>query len=218
MAKKVLSFRSLTTTRSTWPSRSVMMLRSRSCVIGRGVAMFSICSAMAFASKMPTQIGRTRSPSLSLRITMGMLVIGSTISPLMRHFDQHGVLSLRRIRCLQRQGRLAPQAVRPRPRDPDRHRAPDPCARRRSPSYRSAPENSLRCSRSSAPRALRALRAGSPSPPGRRHVAPTASSCSRGLNLPLQRLQRHDARRLLVLAHIVRHPLRRPACSAAAST
>jgi len=37
-----------------------MTLRSRSWVIGRGVAMFSICSAMAFASKMPTQIGSTR--------------------------------------------------------------------------------------------------------------------------------------------------------------
>ena len=59
------------------------MFRSRSCVIGRGVATFSICSAMAFASKIPTQIGSTRSPSLSFRITIGMLVIGSTISPLM---------------------------------------------------------------------------------------------------------------------------------------
>src|SRR5688572_2348941 len=83
IAKKVLSLRSETTTRSTWPSRSVMMLRSRSCVIGRGVAMFSICRAMAFASKMPTQIGSTRSPPLSFRMTIGMLVIGSTISPLM---------------------------------------------------------------------------------------------------------------------------------------
>ena len=60
-----------------------MMFRSRSCVIGRGVAMFSICSAMAFASKIPTQIGSTRSPSLSFRMTIGMLVMGSTISPLM---------------------------------------------------------------------------------------------------------------------------------------
>src|SRR5437867_10812253 len=60
-----------------------MTLRSRSCVIGRGVAMFSICSAMAFASKIPTQIGRTRWPSLSRRITIGMFVMGSTINPLM---------------------------------------------------------------------------------------------------------------------------------------
>src|SRR5206468_2309612 len=60
-----------------------MTLRSRSCVIGRGVAMFSIWSAIAFASKMPTQIGSTRCPSLSRRMTIGMFVIGSTISPLM---------------------------------------------------------------------------------------------------------------------------------------
>ena len=59
-----------------------MTLRSRSCVIGRGVEMFSICSAMALASKIPTQIGSTRCPSLSRRITIGMFVIGSTISPL----------------------------------------------------------------------------------------------------------------------------------------
>ena len=60
-----------------------MTLRSRSCVIGRGVATFSIWSAIAFASKMPTQIGSTRCPSLSRRITIGMFVMGSTISPLM---------------------------------------------------------------------------------------------------------------------------------------
>ncbi len=60
-----------------------MTLRSRSCVIGRGVAMFSICSAMALASKMPTQIGSTFCPSLSRRMTIGVLVMGSTISPLM---------------------------------------------------------------------------------------------------------------------------------------
>ena len=59
-----------------------MTLRSRSCVIGRGVAMFSICSAMALASKIPTQIGSTFCPSLSRRMTIGMFVIGSTISPL----------------------------------------------------------------------------------------------------------------------------------------
>ncbi len=59
-----------------------MTLRSRSCVIGRGVVTFSICSAMALASKTPTQIGRTRCPSLSRRMMIGMLVMGSTISPL----------------------------------------------------------------------------------------------------------------------------------------
>ena len=66
-----------------------MTFRSRSCVIGRGVEMFSICSAMAFASKMPTQIGSTRCPSLSRRMTIGMFVTGHHQS-LDRHFDLHG--------------------------------------------------------------------------------------------------------------------------------
>ena len=35
------------------------MFCSRSCVIGRGVAVFSSSSAMALASKMPTQMGST---------------------------------------------------------------------------------------------------------------------------------------------------------------
>src|SRR5688572_18462607 len=59
-----------------------MTLFSRSCVIGRCGVTFSICSAIAFASNTPTQIGSTRLPSLSRRITIGMFVIGSTISPL----------------------------------------------------------------------------------------------------------------------------------------
>jgi len=45
--------------------------------------MFSICSAIALASNIPTQIGSVRPPSLSRRMTMGMLLIGSTIRPLM---------------------------------------------------------------------------------------------------------------------------------------
>ena len=73
--------------------RSLIRLRSRSCVIGRGVATFSICSAMALASKMPTQIGRTRSPSLSFRMTIG--VFGDRVhhEPLDGHLDQHGLLA-----------------------------------------------------------------------------------------------------------------------------
>src|SRR5690349_23068120 len=59
-----------------------MTFFKRSCVIGRGVVTFSICSAMALASNTPTQIGRTRCPSLSRRMMMGMLVMGSTIKPL----------------------------------------------------------------------------------------------------------------------------------------
>src|SRR4051812_16669305 len=81
-AKNVFSFRSETTILSMRPCRSAMTFLSKSCVIGRGVETFSICSAIAFASKTPTQIGRTRWPSLSRRMMMGMLVMGSTISPL----------------------------------------------------------------------------------------------------------------------------------------
>jgi hypothetical protein len=50
--------------------------------MGRGMLTFSICSAIAFASKMPTQIGNTRFPSSSRRMMIGMLVTGSTINPL----------------------------------------------------------------------------------------------------------------------------------------
>ena len=108
-----------------------MTLRSRSCVIGRGVWMFSICSAMALASKTPTQIGSTFCPSRSRRMMIGMLVIGSTINPLivistsarcrLRIDDFHGSSVLRRqpyarARARSRQAdrvdRLAPDAVR----------------------------------------------------------------------------------------------------------
>src|SRR3954470_3810264 len=89
-----------------------MTFRSRWRVIGRGVATFSICSAIAFASKTPTQIGSTRCPSLSRRMMMGMLVIGSTISPLI-------VISI----CM---NRLAPEAVGVCAGDPDAHHLADP--------------------------------------------------------------------------------------------
>ena len=59
-----------------------MMFLSRSCVMGLGLGTFSTWSAIAFASKMPTQMGKTLWPSLSRRMTIGMFVAGSTISPL----------------------------------------------------------------------------------------------------------------------------------------
>src|SRR5438128_12217143 len=133
-----------------------MTFRSRSCVIGRGVEMFSICSAIAFASKMPTQIGSTFCPSLSRRMTIGMFVMGSTINPLM-------VISICMVstlltladspRCqpprsaaasvvtapvatqrrpavpLCQAGRAAPEAVRTRTLDANRQHAPDPRGR-----------------------------------------------------------------------------------------
>ncbi len=49
--------------------------------MGRGVETFSISSAMALASYTPTQMGSTVLPLTSLRITMGMLVTGSIMSP-----------------------------------------------------------------------------------------------------------------------------------------
>ena len=51
--------------------------------MGRGVWTFSIWSAMALASNTPTQIGRSRCPSSSRSTMIGMLVMGSIISPLM---------------------------------------------------------------------------------------------------------------------------------------
>src|SRR4051794_37497837 len=82
-----------------------MTFFSRSWVIGRGVVTFSICSAIALASKTPTQIGSTRWPSLSRRMMIGMFVIGSTIRPLI-------VISI----CM-----FAPKAVRIRSGDPHLH-------------------------------------------------------------------------------------------------
>src|SRR3954469_7593327 len=104
-----------------------MTLRSRSCVIGRGVAMFSICSAMALASKIPTQIGRTFCPSLSRRITIGVFVTGSTIRPLM-------VISICIYLDPRRRGRLCqlpPHAVWSGALDAHGHGASDPVCRTR---------------------------------------------------------------------------------------
>src|SRR5712692_11650115 len=107
-----------------------MTFRSRSCVIGRGVDTFSICSAMALASKMPTQIGSTRCPSLSRRITIGMFVMGSTISPLMVISICINPYNLGITVTLSIGDRPAPHAVRAGALHPDGHRPADP--RRRS--------------------------------------------------------------------------------------
>src|ERR1035441_9176103 len=53
----------------------------RSWVMGRGVETFSISRAMALASYTPTQIGSTTLPFRSFKITMGVLVTGSIMSP-----------------------------------------------------------------------------------------------------------------------------------------
>src|SRR6188472_985144 len=69
---------------------------------------------MALASNTPTQIGSTRCPSLSRRMMMGMLVIGSTISPLI-------VISI----CMALRP-LAAEAVRIRAGNADRDDLSDP--------------------------------------------------------------------------------------------
>ena len=82
LAKKVLSFRSLITTRAIFACKPSITFFSRSWVIGRGETTLSSCMAMALASKMPTQIGKTASPASFLRMMIGMLETGSIISPL----------------------------------------------------------------------------------------------------------------------------------------
>ena len=86
--------------------------------MGRGVEMFSTWSAIALASKIPTQMGSTRSPSLALRRTMGVFVTGSTMRPLI-------VISI----CML--GYCPPNTVRSRALDADWYRAPDPLRRAR---------------------------------------------------------------------------------------
>jgi hypothetical protein len=49
--------------------------------MGRGVEIFSSSSAMALASKMPTQMGSERFSSSSLNMMMGILESGSSASP-----------------------------------------------------------------------------------------------------------------------------------------
>src|SRR5574337_230840 len=49
--------------------------------MGRGVETFSNSSAIALASKIPTHIGSARRSSGSFKITIGMLVMGSSAMP-----------------------------------------------------------------------------------------------------------------------------------------
>src|SRR6185503_1011515 len=183
-AKNVLSFRSDTTIFSMRPRRSWMTFFSRSCVIGRGVVTFSIWSAIALASKTPTQIGRTRCPSLSRRMMMGILVIGSTIRPLI-------VISI----CMAH--RLASEAIRVRAGNPHVHDPPDPLGLAGQVHHRVARR---------PPRQLPVA------PPARRVDQDRLYSTDRRgeklpLNALLQPLQLDDPPRLLVLPHVVRHPL-----------
>ena len=87
------------------------MFRSRSCVIGRGVATFSICSAIALASKMPTQIGSTRSPILVLQDHDRHVGDRVDHQPLDGHLDQHAPLPSSLARLIPRAS--PPQTVGP---------------------------------------------------------------------------------------------------------
>src|ERR1051325_4095111 len=49
--------------------------------MGCAVGIFSISSAIALASYIPTQMGRTAPPLTSLSTTIGRFVLGSIISP-----------------------------------------------------------------------------------------------------------------------------------------
>src|SRR5262245_48815913 len=80
-AKKVFSLRSVTTTLSTRASSVSRMFLMRSWVIGRAGATFSSSSAIALASKMPTQICSDRLSSSSRRMMIGMFETASRASP-----------------------------------------------------------------------------------------------------------------------------------------
>src|SRR5712691_5424479 len=105
------------------------MFLMRSWVMGRAVVIFSSSSAMALASKSPTQMGSERFSSSSRRMMMGMLDRGSRAScftfisrnmpsppasRLHRGGGQHAPLGTRA-------GELAAQAVGQRLGDQHRH-------------------------------------------------------------------------------------------------
>ncbi len=69
-AKKISFFSSTMLTRSTSAPRSFRTLRSRSWVSGRTMWISCRATVMASASLWPIQIGRKRSESMSLRMTM----------------------------------------------------------------------------------------------------------------------------------------------------
>ena len=184
-----------------------MTLRSRSCVIGRGVATFSICRAIALASETPTQIGSTRVPSLSRRMTIGMLVAGSIISVLT-------VISI----CITPSTSYAVAAGRSLVLD--RGRAASSSPRRLfgfAPVIRTG--TIVADQRRLAAEIDDGVAAGAA---GQLPVAPPAVELDQDrldapdgrlvelpLNPPLQRLQRDDPARLLLLRHVVWHPLER---------
>src|SRR3989442_4561925 len=177
-----------------------MTFRNRSCVIGRGVEIFSICSAMALASKMPTQIGSTRWPSLSRRMTIGMLVMGSTIRPSMVISICMALQPRRRTHACQTSAYLihpngtAPHAVRSGTFDANRNRSADPLWR------------SGQIDDHIAARPSRQLRVAAPARGVDEHHDCLADQLTvqTALNLPLQPLESDDPPRLLRIGYVVR--------------
>ena len=151
-------------------------------------------------------------PSLSRRMTIGMLVIGSTISPLIVISICMASYNARRLDAALSNSStaLAPHAVRPGALDAHRQ-----------PSGRSTPAGPGRLTTTFCARPARQLGV---APPARRvdeHVDRPARPAPRSASVwivALQRLQRHDPPRLLLLAAHRRAAASRPACSAAAST
>ena len=188
--------------------------------------MFSICIAMALASNMPTQIGSTFCPSLSRRITIGMLVMGSTISPLMRHLDLHGpspLPSLHRLTLGASTDAVKFERVAG-VRLPANARPQTLCGPARSTCTATVwPIQELGPGRFTTTLPARPAGQLGVAPPARRidehvHLASDHSLVQPRLNVPLQRLERDDAPRLLVVADVVRQTACRRACSAAANT
>src|SRR5687767_10486637 len=190
----------------------MMTFRSKSCVIGLGVAMFSIWSAMAFASKMPTQIGSTRSPPLSLRITIGMLVMGSTIRPLMvisisiaasRVIPRYvGLLQATQKPRPWLQNGFSPYAVRAGAANGDRNGPPEPFHRRSRRNRKVYDRIALGPTRD--------LTVAAPARRVHQHRVRAAHHplVNRRLDFTLQCLECHDARSLVLRTDIIRHPSR----------
>src|SRR5262249_32485086 len=138
---------------------------------------------MALASKIPTQIGSTRCPSLSRRMTIGVFVMGATINPLID-------ISICIAAC------LPPDPVSAGPFDRHGNRAANPRSRARH-IYDDV---------------LRAAAGDFGVPPAagsvdeHRHLGADERRIQLRLNRALGGLQRHDPPCLLLLPHILPQP------------
>ncbi len=182
-----------------------MTLRSRSCVIGRGVRDVLDLQRDGVGLEDPDPDRQHTSPSASRSTTMGMLVMGSTISPLI-------VISICIVVSLPADGvgrraslpkrRLPCSAVssRRRRRRPQRLFGPGPLDREPAPTGRSAsrvPGRFTTVLPRRPPGHLVRRAAGSSRPRAPRPSSPTRRAMQLGLHGALQFLQRDDPPRLL---------------------